>query len=545
MVSYASTNALSMLGGDDYDTIQEEIAILDASVVHKTGNLAESINGVKTFVSDLVVNNATTDITTSSTFTVRDSTNTWLSLSDTAGILRAPNGGSTLDIQGALMRIDGSTAGGLNQLFFGAVNPFSSIEFRNTSMLFLNTDVVITTDSTNINARQMGISAVSNTTGDLSFILNKRTATGADLSSSGYRMIRENATGDFVLNRRTTSSGGIATTTAIQRISGLTSETFTMPTQTKVATTAFKVQNVAGTDRLLISPTNYLLQSAALSPLSIFSGTYSVYQAGTTLAITAGDTIAITAQNGSNISSNTGALRFWAPNLSFGFNDSFTTITDSLTFESNKDYNIGFNMDGTASGGYTIYDSTTNYLQIDPTTTNLNNTSINAVGRLYASSYSLGSSTGSNRRLVSMVMGCGVNEVTLPNVASGATASTNGVWAGGNSTTRTPAYGGFVPQFVTAQFSGGFTGGTSPTIRIEVWNGSTAPDSMIAATNYNSYTNGLVSFSSANAHSFVSPGTLGDGILYYVRYTIINGTGTAISASTKKAFVQVYGYQTL
>ena len=82
-------------------------------------------------------------------------------------------------------------------------------------------------------------------------------------------------------------------------------------------------------------------------------------------------------------------------------------------------------------------------------------------------------------------------------------------------------------------------------MELEVWNGSTAPDTMIAATNYNSYTNGLVSFSSANAHSFVSPGTLGDGILYYVRYTIINGTGTAISASTKKAFVQVYGYQTL
>ena len=190
MVSYASTNALSMLGGDDYSTIQEEIEVLDASVVHKTGNLAETINGVKTFVSDLVVNNATTDITTSSTFTIRDSTNTWLSLSDTAGILRAPNGGSTLDIQGSIMRIDGSNPGGLNQLFFGAVEPFSSISFQNTDMEFLNTDIVVSTDATDTTQKQIGISATSTTTGDLIFLLNKRTGTGSDRTASGYRIIQ-------------------------------------------------------------------------------------------------------------------------------------------------------------------------------------------------------------------------------------------------------------------------------------------------------------------------------------------------------------------
>ena len=65
MVDYVSTNALSMLGGDDYGDITAEIAALDASVVHKTGNLNETINGVKTFTSDFVINNANTDIISS------------------------------------------------------------------------------------------------------------------------------------------------------------------------------------------------------------------------------------------------------------------------------------------------------------------------------------------------------------------------------------------------------------------------------------------------------------------------------------------------
>jgi hypothetical protein len=70
MVDYVSTNALSMLGGDDYTTIQNEIDVLDASVVHKTGNLTESINGVKTFTSNFNVNSGATNklsITSSTT----------------------------------------------------------------------------------------------------------------------------------------------------------------------------------------------------------------------------------------------------------------------------------------------------------------------------------------------------------------------------------------------------------------------------------------------------------------------------------------------
>jgi len=69
MVDYVSTNSLSMLGGDDFSDISTSIAVLDASVVHKTGNLTESINGLKTFTDNLVVNNTNTTITATGTAT--------------------------------------------------------------------------------------------------------------------------------------------------------------------------------------------------------------------------------------------------------------------------------------------------------------------------------------------------------------------------------------------------------------------------------------------------------------------------------------------
>ena len=171
-------------------------------------------------------------------------------------------------------------------------------------------------------------------------------------------------------------------------------------------------------------------------------------------------------------------------------------------------------------------------------------TAIDAVSNLYAGMYFLGRSTETNIPLTSMVMGCGVNTVSLPNVGSGATATTDGVWASGGRLVRTPSYGLFYPQFITIQLSGGFTGGTSPTIRVEVMNGSASPDAIIASTGNISYTTGLIIFPTAAASSFTSTSGLGTGVQYYVRYVIVNGTGTAITASTKQAFVQVYGYQT-
>ena len=74
-MNFITTGSLSMTGGDDITSITDSITTLDASVVHKTGNLAESINGVKTFTGGVNVNstlsvaNANTTITATGTAT--------------------------------------------------------------------------------------------------------------------------------------------------------------------------------------------------------------------------------------------------------------------------------------------------------------------------------------------------------------------------------------------------------------------------------------------------------------------------------------------
>jgi len=66
-MNFVSNNVLSMLGGDDLSSINQAIIDLDASVVHKTGYQTETINGLKTFTSNLTINNADTRITAAGT----------------------------------------------------------------------------------------------------------------------------------------------------------------------------------------------------------------------------------------------------------------------------------------------------------------------------------------------------------------------------------------------------------------------------------------------------------------------------------------------
>lgn len=520
MVSYASTNALSMLGGDDYDTIQEEIAVLDASVVHKTGNLDESIDGLKTFTSlpfnvntgvtnKLNIQTNETTITNPNVFIVDNSTGlTNVKLSDSEVYIKAPNGGSTFDIQGALMRIDGSNPGGLNQLFFGAVNPFSNIEFRNTSMLFLNTDIVITTDSTNVSLKQMGISALSTTTGDLIFLLNKRTGTGGDLSASGYRMIRENATGDFVLQRRTASSGGLSTTTAIQRIDGLTSETFTMPTQTKVASTAFKVQTVSGTDKLNIAPSTTTLTNTNIA--NVTTGSFVV-------------------QNPSG-------------NNKVYVDSTATEIVNNEVLITANTANIALLMGPT--GSLVVQNNTLEKLNIGTSTTTITNTSINATGAFYASRYFCGSSGGSNVRLASLQLPLGT---CLIPTGSATPSTVTGQWSytGTSTQMRTPEWGYFYPLYALIGLDNGtITGGGVMTlairIREETNNYDYSTDAFTITTSTSNTPTGAASnFTtfSAGSNSRISGGVL-------IRFQIVLTRTLNISASSKSCYATVYGYQT-
>lgn len=389
-MNFVSNNGLSMLGGDDLSSINQSIIDLDASVVHKTGYQTETINGLKTFTSNLVVSNANTTITatgtatdglitlnatdptfsglygqvqayadtkiqlkmnasnsqvvmgptsvsiigdttdtttkntethsigelaslTSGTFNVTDlvTTKTLLTMNDTYVKLQAPNFGSQLDIAGSLCHFDGVPSG-TNALYFGSIEPFNTIGFLNTNLQFLNTDIGITQDSSNTAGRSIGISVLSSCVGDILFSLYKRTSSSF-LTGSGFRWVRENATSNFLFQRRNTSSGGIGTNTTIQTITfdGAT-ETFTAPTQNKVASTAFnvtdgtinhlaitptqttetnatitnvastafKIQNVSGTDKLIVAPSLTTITNTSVDIVAPCNATN--YAVGTT-----------------------------------------------------------------------------------------------------------------------------------------------------------------------------------------------------------------------------------------------------------------------
>ena len=405
-MDFTINNGLSMIGGDELSAITASIAVLDASVVHKTGNLTESIDGPKTFTSNLAVNNANTTITatgtatdglitlnatdptisglygqvqayadtkiqlkinannsqvvltpssvsiigdttdtttkttethnigelaslTSGTFNVTDlvTTQTLLTLNDNYVKLQAPNFGGQLDLAGSLCHFDGVPSG-TNAIYFGSIVPFNTIGFHNTNLEILNTDVGITQDATNTAGRSMGISVKSTCIGDLVFYLNKRTS-ASFFTASGWRSLRENATGSYLFQKTAVSSGGLGTNTTIQTIdSGGTTETFTCATQNKVASTAFnitdgtlnhlaitptlttetnatitnvastafKVQNVSGTDKLNIAPSLTTLTNPTITNVATTS--FKVQNvAGTDKLIIGSSTTTITNTN--------------------------------------------------------------------------------------------------------------------------------------------------------------------------------------------------------------------------------------------------------
>jgi hypothetical protein len=221
------------------------------------------INGLSSGV-ELEVNNVnklnlsptTTTLTNTDIFVKDTATNNTLAkFSETETIIAAPNFGSTLDINfGDLLRFNSNNATNAG-LFIGLGNP---VDLTLNGQLNLQDSDVITQNVVSTGSRSMGIFAPSTTTGDLIFTLNQRTS-AVNFTASGYTLRRVNG-GNFRFNRQSTSSGGITTQQVIQEISGAgTVETFTMATQTKVASTAFKVQTVAGTDKLNIGATDTTL----------------------------------------------------------------------------------------------------------------------------------------------------------------------------------------------------------------------------------------------------------------------------------------------
>ena len=573
-MNFVSNNGLSMLGGDDLSSINQSIIDLDASVVHKTGYQTETINGLKTFTSNLVVNNANTTITatgtatdglitltatdptssglygqvqayadtkiqlkmnasnsqvvmtpssvsiigdttdtttkntethnigelaslTSGTFNVTDlvTTKTLLTMNDTYVKLQAPNFGSQLDIAGSLCHFDGVPSG-TNALYFGSIEPFNTIGFINTNLQFLNTDIGITQDATNTSGRSIGISVLSSCVGDILFSLQKRTSSSF-LTASGFRFVRENATSNYLFQRRNVSSGGIGTNTTIQTITfdGAT-ETFTAPTQNKVASTAFNVTD-GTTTHLSITPTQ---------------------TTETNVGIT------LTATN-----STAGAMRIESTNAAGGVQlRAGTNGIDLLSSGSASNYM------GTGAGGANrIQVNSVDKINTGDTLTTITNTNIDLVGQVNATSYATGTNTARTPLLTYFIWG----QRTIQNQAISA-GTTYNMWLGNNSVTATCNFISvpnisLVTQRCCVWFDNGtFTGGGTVTA---VFNLVSSGGGIFSTSGAFTIVSGSTALASLAMPSSFTPGV--NGVLQV--WVVITNT-VAITASTKNMYCQIW-----
>ena len=277
MVSYASTNALSMLGGDDYTTLQEEIDDISgnsaALFVHKIGNLTESIDGAKTFTSDFALNvptsitadvGAVNKITIGSTQTnisnqliVQDSNQSELYISSVEKVF----------IDGTITTItnDTITTNGTN---------------INTNGLLTQTgEIIAYADNITFNELTSGLPRYQQPDGTTT-ITAYSTGTPAsiyllvsDITAVGPGTITHDGNsafyGDFVSYSDNTS---FQTTIGVTKLSLLPTTTeIKNDTITNVATSAFKVQGSPGTDiittaantTLTLNPTATYIQKVA------------------------------------------------------------------------------------------------------------------------------------------------------------------------------------------------------------------------------------------------------------------------------------------
>lgn len=599
MVSYAQTNALSMLGGDDLSDITDSIAILDASVVHKTGNLAESIDGDKTFVSDVTITNNNLIIQTTGTnsntavdgilaLSATDPSSTGLlgqiiASADT-NILLAMSGIATSLISISPTSINNETddftvydTSIINHL---AITPTLTTLTNNNQTITSTginklTSSSVTTSANTLEATGAGggntLSAIGNpsynileVSGTSSYNLldaigtnsyNQLDAFGTNSynqllsntitnynemrSLAGFNRLYSTGLISAGVNANVLDAAGVGGSRNLLRTSTAGGETViqhnlvqkmlvtdtattnTNATITNVATTAFKVQSVAGTDKFSITPTltqfsgnpitlsvTGALNGTVSTFINIASQTSSAYSATTSLALTAGTLAQLTATTTNTISSS-GA------------------VSDAIQIDASS-----------ASGGIKMRINAVEKIFINSGVTEITNASVDIVGNCYAPSYSIGTHTSSvplcnysfnGFKLMGTVQA--TNIIMTPD---------NGAWNGSFTIDRFRSALAFTPYAYELSMDNGtaITGtATSCSITVTLLNGSsiqfaTATTTGVPLNNASQqYYNGT--FSS------VTPQVVGTQILLRFQYTA-NGT---VTANVKGLSCKVWGYQ--
>ena len=388
MVSYASTNALSMLGGDDYTTLQQEILDLSGNAgttfVHKTGNLTESIDGDKTFTNDFIIN-APSFITNS-----------------VGGINR-------LDIGASLTTITNPTITNVATTAFrveGSAGTPIITTAANTSLILNPTSTysqqINSTNKVNISGT---ITTMNNTTGvdlqigGVSFCKSTSIAGETTLNGPSYAYL--NVGGDTKIELQSANSlykntnGHIMSVATIEKFKiNTTTTTITNPTITNVATTAFKVQNVSGTDNLSIIPTTTTITNPTITNVATtafkvqnVSGTDKLSIAPTQTVITNASILLVSASvNKINIDSTDTRIKNTTIYLDDGLGNVRYEQTNGLTTLTNDTINE------VASTAFKVQNTLgTDKLNIAPALTTITNTEINLVaGATGIELYSLG-----------------------------------------------------------------------------------------------------------------------------------------------------------
>lgn len=272
---------------------------------------------------------------------------------------------------------------------------------------------------------------------------------------------------------------------------GLTTTTNTNATINNVATTAFQVQNVAGTNRLIISPTSYSLNSDATCAIFINAGTFLNVLTGTTCSIAAGDSMSISA----------------------GSTSLHTSITSS-EFKVNA----------------------VQKLMMTPTLTTITNTNVDVVSHLNATDYFVGTAA-SGRELMSYQLSAG-RLISTQGISVGLTYNMN---FNNNSLTLTTT-NICTPNIVAIPVrccvffdSGAITGGGTMTAVVKIL---TSGGTLIAT----SASMGFTSFSTAlNSVAMTPNSTPARNAILQMTITI--STTAAITASSKNVYAIVYCQQ--
>jgi hypothetical protein len=503
-----------MLGGDDLSDITDSIAILDASVVHKTGNLAESINGLKTFTDNFTVLNNNTSITAIGTAT--DGVISLIATDPVAtGLYGQITAQADTKIQLAMSGVGTSSINMSPASIFNITDDFSVYDtsivnqLAITPTLTTNTNATITEVATTAfkvqsvaGTDKLNISPTTTTlTNPTTYILDG-TGQGLQLTSA---LVELNATVANTLNLKVNSIAKLSATSVLT--------TLTNPTITNVATTAFKVQSVAGTDKFSITPTltqfsgnpitlsvTGALNGTVSTFINIASTTSSAYSATTSLALTGGTSTSLTASTTNAISSS-GA------------------VSDAVSIDATS-----------ASGGIKMRINAVEKIFINSGVTTLTNTYTDIISYLYSQRYYIG--THSSNDPLSSCKFTGV--VTLVPVGIG-TSFLNANMYGGTTATTVPF--NFVPTKAIIYGDGGtITGGGAMTVRVIVNNFTTSTDT--ANTANVTLTSGIRSFA---VMPFTTTGTLPIGNEMIIKSGIV--ASAAITGATLTLQITIFGYQ--